>query len=473
MRTRTVTITLLFFALFFLSLPHGEGRGGRWNKVKMKLLAWPKKGAANRLPAYRLLTSPKDEFLNFSFAPSDRYRITGEKLTLLLNGKTKELEKAGKAKVRLSLPDGRRETAAFEFFPPEDGEHWSSEGDKLQWKMRNERACAVELAGMKILLFDSDCDGCFFTFGADKMVQLGADEFSKGDFDPADLKPVPFEWYLQAGEDGFFLLAPVPGGMAAFELPEGTELPTARALGYLNWMRWQGGAPPVYPDEKISDLLAKHCAYCAAEGVSKGEKKDSPHFDAAAARAAGWAFTCRAATPVLGVRAALCTVYHRNMLLWPKVRSIGFAFDKEKGIFCIGGVRKAWEADFEGVCPFRGQRGVLLRNYPEEPSPLREGEENFAGTCVSLRAPEGMKLVSAELLPLSGEALNLSVSTPDSPPPAAAALGWKDNRKGIVFLPEEPLQPGRIYKAKVKLAGDKGEERTIEWMFMTEERPIR
>ena len=476
MRAYVKTMLLLLLTVFAFLLAGEEARGAlRLSKLKARMMPWPSKGDVNRFPAYKILASPAEEFLNFSYAPNVFYRVVNDMLEYRDGEKWERITSACKLQLNLEFPSGAKKKTLFEIFAPNDPKHYSNAVDRLQWKMRNPCALCFQLEGLDFVLLDADANGRFFDFGVDKICNVKFDDYKGIGSDPFKLKWVPFSNSLKIGEKVFTFATGTKGKPQYIEMSPDFDDLTARGLGYLNDVRAQCGLEPVTFDPALSALLKKHCDYCANSGVSKIENPKSYHYNAAAAKVAKYSFACAAATPSTGIRSALSTLYARNMLLSPKAKMFGAALSNN--IFCIGGVKAVAKEDFIPLYPFRRQKRVLVRYVPEEPEAFRDGQESYSGTFIVIgNVGSNCKVVSASLKPIGkGSPIKLSISTPSDPPNENVRNLWPDNRHGITILPEEPLKAATYYRVKIEyLDGEKLEKRTeLEWLFQTETTPFR
>ncbi|MFA4984947.1 MAG: CAP domain-containing protein [Candidatus Brocadiia bacterium] len=445
----------------------------KWEKARVKYLSYPGKGVINALPAYRHLPSSEEDFLSFSFCPSAKYKLQGNSLLVKTSDEWRELVKGASVDIPLDFPDGSKKRVAFEIFPPDDPDHFSTNLDKIQWKIRNPTILGFTMGESEFIVLDTDANGSFGDLGVDKLSLVSHDAIGKGTVDVSSMKFVTFDGWVEVGTAKYFLDYS-NGGVSFCRMPDAYVSDVGRSLGYLNDIRRQCGSPAVLPDPDLSDALLKHCNYCTQGKVVRDEDPKSYFYDAVAARAARNSFVSQAFNACSGMYAALSTLYSRNMLLSPKIRSIGIALDRN--IFCVGGQKAAFDDKFIRCYPSPGQRRVQLRFSTDEPSPLKKGTESFSGTFVVLGGvPPTAVVISAEISQVKATApMKVSCSSPTDIPNDDVQAIWPDNKLGIAIIPDEVLKLGNCYRAKVQYKDNPmATPREFEWFFYTEEVPFK
>ncbi len=468
---KLASILIAIALIAYSNIPATSAESLKWSKLRTKPLSWPSKGKANSFPAYRHLSSPSEDFLNFSYLPSAKYRLldAGQELEINIDGSVEKLKGASKIALNLAFPTGVRKTT-FDVYPPGDNEHQATAIDRLQWKIRNSSALSISIGEVELLLLDADANGHYFDYGVDKVASLSSAQFAKGEFDPETLKWSNFSGVFTIGDKSHIVAGDMKGNVYGCRLPSGFDTNTAVGISVLNDVRAQHGLDPVLPDLDLSELLKLHCTYCSNAGFTLEQDPKSYYYDSSAAKVARFSYTTSAANANLGMRSALSTLYARNMLLHPDTKSFGVAF--ASAVFCVGGVKAAWEQPFTGRYPYNGQRRVYQRYINDLVSPYRVGEESFCGTFIVLGGlrPEA-SLIEASLTEFrTGAPLKVSASSPTDLPNDDVKRIWPDNKKGITLIPNEPLRTGLIYCVKIVYRDLPTEpEKTAEWMFATEE----
>ncbi|MDZ7815001.1 MAG: hypothetical protein U5N86_03065 [Planctomycetota bacterium] len=412
--------------------------------------------------------------MNFSYATDVRYKLENQKL-LVDTGNGMEEARRSSLKLELEFPNGDKSRVSFEFFEPGDEEHVASAGDKLQYRIRNPQVLSFNVGSVNMLLIDSNVNGSFMDRGVDQFAQLSAKDFSKNEFDFSSLKLQPFRWWGEFEADKYTLFAPGKrGGLLKCELTaeDGYSPDIAEAICELNWQRFLVGAEAILPSTDLSNLLEKHAAYCAQEGLTREQDPEKYLYDRATASVAKYSHVCRARDAAKGIESSMSTLLGRNMLLSDELNTFGLAL--VNNIFVIGGIEKAWKDDFRQF-PVNGQVDVPLRYVQEQPSALRKGQENYSGSVICFPADRNSVVESAVLAKYGEEGGKpLSVSTPSDPP-----HGMKDvapnNRNAITLISEEPLMPGNTYRVtiKYKRSSAKDEVTELTWLFRTKEAAFR
>ncbi|MEK7470284.1 MAG: CAP domain-containing protein [Planctomycetota bacterium] len=312
------------------------------------------------------------------------------------------------------------------------------------------------VAGDVTLCFiDANGNGWFDDLDVDK-VAVGPSS------DPAKLSFEKFTGEISAGGKRW-LVSANPRAAGLWPLSAGVSKDYVRHVSEVNAVRRFGGIEPVGFAEELIALCEAHSKYCAKNGLTHYEDKNSALFTPGGEYAGRHSNVGGAADAKSFARELLCTLWHRNFYYDGNLTriSVGLADG-----YASSDVRSYGDWDrTPALAPFRGALDVPLGSENESPDPYPD--QHLPGPFVSVLFPKDTKAVLkvGTIAPRGGQPLKCDWTDPANPP-AKAKSRFPDNDGCIVLIPHLALKPDTIHDVKIT-ATISGKDEVFSWSFRT------
>jgi hypothetical protein len=276
------------------------------------------------------------------------------------------------------------------------------------------------------------------------------------------------------------MLATLLLALTAFAPGQNQDQEDAKVLEKINSYRKLAGLKPVAVDPAFSKGCLAHAQYLIknAEHPSvkslgtHSEDPKLPGYTEEGAKAA----KSSVITPTKDLSAAvdwsMASLFHRLIVLDPRVTRIGFGFAKtgDSGIAVIHLPRSIFGTTTKPptfppvLYPGDQQKDVPLQLGFEFPNPVPESKDGKAGYPITVAFPPKVPItnVTASLKDGAGQEVALWLSTPEKP--AGGQTVFQQN--SISLIAQAPLKPGTAYTVNIQAKINNTEWKKT-WSFTT------